>query len=151
MTNDFNRSASARKPLQKDIDTFVAAARKALRTTVRKYLAKFRTDIVNAPSTDGHLALIEAAGNGHHELVALMLETGADVMAQDRFGNTALASAEKAGALATADLIRAEVGKIEGKCRAREAEEAAKDVYAGIEQDISVRPIRFKKKGPAAP
>ncbi len=55
-----------------------------------KVKALLKTQDINAQNREGQTALMEAACEGHTEIVRLLLQAGADPNAQNREGQTAL-------------------------------------------------------------
>jgi uncharacterized protein len=105
---------------------------------------------IDAVNGSGYTALMWVAQTGYNEAVLLLLEKGASVDATDAGGHTALAIAEKHGKEGAAFMLRMAMERREEN-RRRDMERAVRDVYKGIEEDMEVRPIVFKKKRQPAP
>jgi ankyrin repeat protein len=172
LDTDFNRQSSG-KPTPQDVEAFIDAARSRDADTVKQYLARFSTGIVDAKDKNGDTALIWATRMvGLYAVAVLLLEGGANVDEKSDTGDTPLILAAKNRRLGiTAQLLQrgaaieeknsdghtalmcAEqsggheiISLIQGE-QAERLEEAVEAIYRGITEDMDVRPIMLRKKG----
>lgn len=86
-------------------DALLRAARAGHADTVKSLLNTPETD-VNAKDENGATPLIEAARNGHDDVVGVLLVARADVKAKDNQGKTALMYASEGGHSETVELLK---------------------------------------------
>jgi ankyrin repeat protein len=70
-----------------------------------KYLIEYEMCDINAKSAAGFTPLHKAAEANRVEIIKLLLDSGADINALDMFGDSALAIAERYGALDAVELL----------------------------------------------
>ena len=89
---------------REEADVFTQVARGNLEQ-VRSFLEK-KPGLLEKRGTDGNTLLHIAAWHGHKELVALLLQKGADIQAKTDQGKTSLSIAEEQDEHEIAELLR---------------------------------------------
>ena len=78
------------KPSQAEINNFCARVSLGEIAAVIKFLDKYGADFIDAKDVMSRTALIWAARDGHKDIVGLLLEKGANINHQDKYGITPL-------------------------------------------------------------
>jgi len=92
-------------PSQSDIEAFCTAAKNGQTTTVSEFLDRFGAAIIDRRDHTDDNALTWAAYKGDSNMVALLLDRGADIDAKGFHGKTALCCAAQEGRIEVVTLL----------------------------------------------